>query len=155
MKLYPSMIWCLLLCAYVIVELILDYKNSLSIYAMYFCKQACFICKQKAYWRCTRCLVAAHTKCAPWPDKVIYPISQPGRAVCWRHPTDWRLEKKVNLSFLHQNCSIFLLWQFRIIRLLPNIANINYLLKSTHPILLVLSMNSIWTSQNFIFILNG
>ncbi|XXG58516.1 hypothetical protein AAC387_Pa04g0815 [Persea americana] len=57
-------------------------------------QHACFNCKQKAYWRCMRCTVAAHTKCAPWPERVIYPISQPGRAVCWRHPTDWRLEKK-------------------------------------------------------------
>lgn len=57
-------------------------------------QHSCFICKKKGYWRCTRCIVAAHTECAPWPDKVIYPAGQPGRAVCWRHPTDWRMEKK-------------------------------------------------------------
>ncbi|MCL7033204.1 hypothetical protein MKW94_004180 [Papaver nudicaule] len=56
---------------------------------------ACFICKQNKNWRCVRCPSASHPKCAPWPDKVIYlTTSQPGRAVCWRHPTDWHLEKK-------------------------------------------------------------
>ncbi|XP_026402221.1 histone-lysine N-methyltransferase ASHR3-like [Papaver somniferum] len=56
---------------------------------------ACFVCKQNKNWRCIRCPAASHPKCAPWPDKVIYlTTSQPGRAVCWRHPTDWRLEKK-------------------------------------------------------------
>ncbi|OUZ99581.1 SET domain [Macleaya cordata] len=29
-----------------------------------------------------------------WPDKVIYLTSQPGRAICWRHPTNWQQEKK-------------------------------------------------------------
>ncbi|KAK9084519.1 hypothetical protein Syun_031535 [Stephania yunnanensis] len=57
-------------------------------------QHACFKCKQKGFWRCTRCTIASHSKCAPWQDKVIYLTDQPGRAVCWRHPIDWRLEKK-------------------------------------------------------------
>ncbi|KAK9100058.1 hypothetical protein Scep_023488 [Stephania cephalantha] len=56
-------------------------------------RMACFICRQKGYWRCIRCFIASHTKCAPWPDKVRYFRSQLRRAVCWRHPTDWRFEK--------------------------------------------------------------
>ncbi|WOL08616.1 histone-lysine N-methyltransferase ASHR3-like isoform X1 [Canna indica] len=57
-------------------------------------QHSCFVCKQKAFWRCVRCEVAAHPKCAPWPMDVIYLKNRPGRAVCWRHPSDWRLEKE-------------------------------------------------------------
>ncbi|KAG8639474.1 histone-lysine N-methyltransferase ASHR3 isoform X2 [Manihot esculenta] len=57
-------------------------------------QHACFICKQKLHWRCVRCSIASHDKCGPWPDKVIHLINQQGRAVCWRHPTNWRLDKK-------------------------------------------------------------
>ncbi|KAF6152190.1 hypothetical protein GIB67_019412 [Kingdonia uniflora] len=55
----------------------------------------CFICKQNRSWRCTRCTMASHKKCAPWPwqEKVTPLANQPGR-VCWKHPTDWRWEKK-------------------------------------------------------------
>ncbi|PIA46038.1 hypothetical protein AQUCO_01600362v1 [Aquilegia coerulea] len=52
----------------------------------------CFICKQKNSWHCIRCTMAAHTKCAPWPDRVRY-TSQPRQVICWRHPTDWQLEQ--------------------------------------------------------------
>ncbi|KAK9098041.1 hypothetical protein Syun_025086 [Stephania yunnanensis] len=72
---------------------------ELSAFANFKCPQhACFICRQKGYWRCIRCSIASHTKCAPWPDKVRYFRSQLRRAVCWRHPTDWRFEKEI---FLH------------------------------------------------------
>ncbi|XP_058067820.1 histone-lysine N-methyltransferase ASHR3-like isoform X2 [Magnolia sinica] len=57
-------------------------------------RMACFICNKRGHWRCIRCTIAAHSKCAPWPDNIIYPINQPRQAVCWKHPTDWRLEKK-------------------------------------------------------------
>ncbi|CAL9196123.1 unnamed protein product [Musa hybrid cultivar] len=57
-------------------------------------QHGCFVCKQKAYWRCVRCEVAAHAKCAPWPADVIYLKNRPGRAVCWRHSSDWHLEKE-------------------------------------------------------------
>ena len=59
---------------------------------LFFVLQACFICKQKCFWRCVRCEIASHDKCAAWPDKVIHLSEQPGWAVCWRHPTDWRHE---------------------------------------------------------------
>ncbi|KAG5563893.1 hypothetical protein RHGRI_000174 [Rhododendron griersonianum] len=54
---------------------------------------ACYLCKQKSFWRCVRCMVASHDKCAAFPEGVIHLNNQPGRAVCWRHPEDWRLEK--------------------------------------------------------------
>ncbi|KAI9117622.1 hypothetical protein K1719_011788 [Acacia pycnantha] len=59
---------------------------------------ACFICKQKVHLRCERCTIAFHTKCAPWPDAVMHSKDHPGRAVCWRHPTDWRLDRKHEAS---------------------------------------------------------
>ncbi|KNA23382.1 hypothetical protein SOVF_025220 isoform B [Spinacia oleracea] len=55
-------------------------------------QHACFICKQKFFWRCVRCEVASHDKCAAWPDKVIHLSERPGWTVCWRHPKDWRKE---------------------------------------------------------------
>ncbi|XP_075652282.1 histone-lysine N-methyltransferase ASHR3 [Castanea sativa] len=57
-------------------------------------QHACFICKQKLHWRCVRCPIASHDKCAPWPDQVRHLENQPGKAVCWRHPSDWRLDRK-------------------------------------------------------------
>lgn len=62
-------------------------------------EQACFICKQRVDWRCVRCSIASHDKCAAWPDEVIYLKDRPGKAVCWRHPTDWREDRKVNFFF--------------------------------------------------------
>uniref|UniRef100_A0A5B7BNK0 Putative histone-lysine N-methyltransferase ASHR3 isoform X1 n=1 Tax=Davidia involucrata TaxID=16924 RepID=A0A5B7BNK0_DAVIN len=56
-------------------------------------QHACFICKQKLYWRCVRCTIASHDKCAAFPEYVIHLSNKAGQAVCWRHPTDWRLEK--------------------------------------------------------------
>ncbi|WCJ30169.1 Histone-lysine N-methyltransferase ASHR3 [Euphorbia peplus] len=57
-------------------------------------QHACFRCSQKFDWRCVRCTIASHYKCSPWPNKVIHFIDQPRRAVCWRHETNWRLDKK-------------------------------------------------------------
>ncbi|XP_077238200.1 SET domain group 4 [Tasmannia lanceolata] len=88
-------------------------------------QHSCFICKRKGYWRCKRCTIAAHSKCAPWPDDVIYPRNQPGRAVCWRHPTDWRLEKehavptsdieevfrRLPLPYIEEEFKIDLMWK--------------------------------------------
>ncbi|XP_022988562.1 histone-lysine N-methyltransferase ASHR3-like isoform X2 [Cucurbita maxima] len=54
----------------------------------------CFICKQRLHWKCIRCTIASHDKCAPWPDKVMHLNNQPGKAICWRHPTDWRVDLK-------------------------------------------------------------
>ncbi|GAB4838154.1 hypothetical protein Ancab_027683 [Ancistrocladus abbreviatus] len=57
-------------------------------------QHGCFVCKQKFFWRCIRCGLASHDKCAPWPDKVIHLDDRPGWAICWRHEKDWKLEKK-------------------------------------------------------------
>ncbi|KAH9806245.1 Histone-lysine N-methyltransferase ASHR3 [Citrus sinensis] len=57
-------------------------------------QHACFICRQRLQWRCVRCTIASHDKCAPWPDRVIHLKDQPGRAVCWRHPAKWLLDKQ-------------------------------------------------------------
>ncbi|CAN1328789.1 Histone-lysine N-methyltransferase ASHR3 [Linum perenne] len=56
------------------------------------CSQhTCFVCKQKRQFRCVRCLIAFHDTCAPWP--IIHLTNQLGRAICWRHDDDWRLDK--------------------------------------------------------------
>ncbi|KAI3996606.1 hypothetical protein MKX01_009438 [Papaver californicum] len=73
---------------------------------------ACFVCKQNKNWRCVRCPAVSHPKCAPWPDKVIYlTTSQLGRAVCWRHPTDWHLEKKDEVPTSDVEFQISLMWK--------------------------------------------
>ncbi|XP_004298060.1 PREDICTED: histone-lysine N-methyltransferase ASHR3-like [Fragaria vesca subsp. vesca] len=61
-------------------------------------QHVCFICRQRLHWRCVHCIIASHDKCAAWPDKVIHLVDQPGRAVCWRHPTDWREDRKHAVS---------------------------------------------------------
>lgn len=73
--------------------------NFYFMYGASCCQQACFICRQRLQWRCVRCTVASHDKCAPWPDRVIHLKDQPGRAVCWRHPAKWLLDKQVNFFF--------------------------------------------------------
>ncbi|XP_022882783.1 histone-lysine N-methyltransferase ASHR3 isoform X2 [Olea europaea var. sylvestris] len=58
-------------------------------------QHACFLCKQKnRLWRCIRCPMASHDKCAPFPEHVIRFPDRPQEVICWRHPTDWHLEKK-------------------------------------------------------------
>jgi hypothetical protein len=54
----------------------------------------CFVCKQRTQWRCVKCPMAAHDKHSPWSKEILHLKDQPGRAVCWRHPTDWRLDTK-------------------------------------------------------------
>ncbi|KAG5033562.1 hypothetical protein JHK85_017544 [Glycine max] len=56
-------------------------------------KMLCFICKKKQFRR-VRCKVAFHSKCSPWSDSVLQLKDNPGHTVCWRHPSDWRLDKK-------------------------------------------------------------
>ncbi|KAB1996586.1 hypothetical protein ERO13_D13G210900v2 [Gossypium hirsutum] len=57
-------------------------------------QHVCFVCRQRLQWRCVCCTMASHDKCSPWPDAVIHLKDKPGRAICWRHPTNWRLDKK-------------------------------------------------------------
>ncbi|XP_019414209.1 PREDICTED: histone-lysine N-methyltransferase ASHR3 [Lupinus angustifolius] len=62
-------------------------------------QHACFLCKQKLHLlRCVRCTMAFHHKCAPWPDEVVHLKDHPGQAVCWKHPSDWRLDRKPEAS---------------------------------------------------------
>ncbi|XP_057717819.1 histone-lysine N-methyltransferase ASHR3 [Arachis stenosperma] len=61
-------------------------------------RHACFVCKQKKQLRCVRCTNAFHEKCAPWPEAVVSLQDNPGHAICWRHPSDWRLDGKLEGS---------------------------------------------------------
>ncbi|PKA65475.1 Histone-lysine N-methyltransferase ASHR3 [Apostasia shenzhenica] len=62
-------------------------------------KQACYVCKRRSTCcvRCVHCVIAFHAACAPWPNDVLH--LENGRVVCWRHHSDWHLEKEVD-SFL-------------------------------------------------------
>ncbi|KAM7472886.1 hypothetical protein LguiA_011069 [Lonicera macranthoides] len=58
-------------------------------------QHACFLCKQKFnLWKCVSCELASHEKCTPFPEYVVQLHNRPGQAICWRHPTDWHMEKK-------------------------------------------------------------
>ncbi|CAO2046543.1 unnamed protein product [Urochloa humidicola] len=68
-------------------------------------QHVCMVCKQKNFfWRCGRCTVAAHTKCAPWP--VIHVKEQGGTAICWRHPSNWLLQNE-NADFTNSIEEVF------------------------------------------------
>ncbi|AQK53525.1 Histone-lysine N-methyltransferase ASHR3 [Zea mays] len=68
-------------------------------------QHGCMVCKQKMFfWRCGRCTVAAHTKCAPWP--VVHLKNDQGSAICWRHPSDWLLQNK-NADFTNSVEEVF------------------------------------------------
>ncbi|PAN06987.1 hypothetical protein PAHAL_1G303300 [Panicum hallii] len=68
-------------------------------------QHACMVCKQKMFfWRCGRCTVAAHTKCAPWP--MIHLKDDRGSAICWRHPSDWLLQNE-NADFTNSIEEVF------------------------------------------------
>ncbi|KAK6783634.1 hypothetical protein RDI58_017088 [Solanum bulbocastanum] len=75
-------------------------RLGLSSPKMFKCPQhVCYVCNKKIHlWRCIRCPLASHDKCAAFPEHVIHLNDQPGRVICWKHPSDWRLEK-VNLFF--------------------------------------------------------
>ncbi|KAL0916721.1 hypothetical protein M5K25_014254 [Dendrobium thyrsiflorum] len=57
-------------------------------------QHACFVCNRTNHWHCVRCFIAFHVKCSPWPADVVFLANRPGRAICWRHPSDWRLDKQ-------------------------------------------------------------
>uniref|UniRef100_A0A3Q7H691 Zinc finger PHD-type domain-containing protein n=1 Tax=Solanum lycopersicum TaxID=4081 RepID=A0A3Q7H691_SOLLC len=73
-------------------------RLGLSSPKMFKCPQhVCYVCNKKIHlWRCIRCPLASHDKCAAFPEHVVHLNDQPGRVICWKHPSDWRLEK-VNL----------------------------------------------------------
>lgn len=62
-------------------------------------EQVCFICKKKKQFWCVRCKVAFHSKCSPWSDSMLQLKDHPEHTVCWRHLSDWRLDRKVNFFF--------------------------------------------------------
>lgn len=70
-------------------------RLGLSSPKMFKCPQhVCYVCNKKIHlWRCIRCPLASHDKCAAFPEHVIHLNDQPGRVICWKHPSDWRLEK--------------------------------------------------------------
>ncbi|XP_062078486.1 histone-lysine N-methyltransferase ASHR3 [Humulus lupulus] len=74
------------------IKCVKDKKGSCNVKKFKCPQHACFICKQNPNWRCVKCTMASHDKCAAWPGEVIHLKDQPGRAVCWRHPTDGRLD---------------------------------------------------------------
>ncbi|XP_027348242.1 histone-lysine N-methyltransferase ASHR3 [Abrus precatorius] len=79
-------------------------------------QHVCFICKAKKQLTCVRCKIAFHSKCAPWPDAVMHLKDHPGQAVCWRHPSDWRLDRKevfcrLPLPFISEEFKIDFTWK--------------------------------------------
>ena len=84
---------------------------SCHTYIMSFNVQLCFICKKKQFRR-VRCKVAFHSKCSPWSDSVLQLKDNPGHTVCWRHPSDWRLDKKVNFLFSPESFTIIVYWLY-------------------------------------------
>ncbi|XP_049414250.1 uncharacterized protein LOC125876991 isoform X2 [Solanum stenotomum] len=70
-------------------------RLGLSSPKMFKCPQhVCYVCNKKIHlWRCIRCPLASHDKCAAFPEHVVHLNDQPGRVICWKHPSDWRLEK--------------------------------------------------------------
>ncbi|KAI7758307.1 hypothetical protein M8C21_008825, partial [Ambrosia artemisiifolia] len=53
-------------------------------------QHACFLCKKSFHlWRCSRCHLASHDKCAAYPEYVLHSSDRPSQKICWRHATDW------------------------------------------------------------------
>ncbi|XP_060171692.1 uncharacterized protein LOC132602903 isoform X2 [Lycium barbarum] len=62
-------------------------------------QHVCYVCNKKIHlWRCIRCPLASHDKCAAFPEHVVHLNDQPGRVICWKHPSDWRLLEKHEAS---------------------------------------------------------
>ncbi|XP_027774396.1 uncharacterized protein LOC107026384 isoform X2 [Solanum pennellii] len=72
-------------------------RLGLSSPKMFKCPQhVCYVCNKKIHlWRCIRCPLASHDKCAAFPEHVVHLNDQPGRVICWKHPSDWRMEKEI------------------------------------------------------------
>ncbi|KAL8265406.1 hypothetical protein R6Q59_023536 [Mikania micrantha] len=53
-------------------------------------QHACFLCKKSFHlWRCSRCHLASHDKCAAYPEYVLHSNNHPWKKICWRHAIDW------------------------------------------------------------------
>lgn len=63
-------------------------------------EQACYLCKKSFHiWRCLKCHLASHDKCAAFPEYVSHFSDRPWQKLCWKH--DWP-PLKVNF-FIHQH----------------------------------------------------
>ncbi|KVH93720.1 AWS-like protein [Cynara cardunculus var. scolymus] len=59
-------------------------------------QHACFLCKKKSHlWRCSKCDLASHEKCAAYPEYILHSDEKPAEIICWRHSTDWPPLKSV------------------------------------------------------------
>ncbi|KAI3754530.1 hypothetical protein L1987_54315 [Smallanthus sonchifolius] len=53
-------------------------------------QHVCFLCKKSFHlWRCSRCHLASHDKCAAYPEYVSHSKDHPWQKICWRHAIDW------------------------------------------------------------------
>lgn len=58
-------------------------------------QHACYLCKEKTHlWRCMRCPLASHKKCMAFPQHVLHFPDHQWQGICWRHNSDWRLERE-------------------------------------------------------------
>ncbi|KAK4337623.1 hypothetical protein RND71_042110 [Anisodus tanguticus] len=79
-------------------------------------QHVCYVCNKKIHlWRCIRCTLASHDKCAAFPEHVVHLNDQPGRVICWKHPSDWRLEKEIfnnlPLPYVEEEFKIDINWK--------------------------------------------
>ncbi|XP_031121879.1 histone-lysine N-methyltransferase ASHR3 isoform X2 [Ipomoea triloba] len=83
-------------CQVVVHQLCAIERLGFSSTKQFKCPQhVCFACnKMNHIWRCIKCLIASHDKCAAFPEYVVHLTSHPGRVICWKHHPDWRLEKE-------------------------------------------------------------
>ncbi|XP_071740652.1 histone-lysine N-methyltransferase ASHR3-like [Rutidosis leptorrhynchoides] len=53
-------------------------------------QHACYLCHKKhQLWRCSKCHLASHEKCAAYPEYMLRSNVLPWQMVCWRHVLDW------------------------------------------------------------------
>ncbi|KAK1429775.1 hypothetical protein QVD17_11993 [Tagetes erecta] len=51
-------------------------------------QHACYLCKKRFHlWRCLKCHLASHDKCAAFQEYVSHFNDRPWQKICWRH--DW------------------------------------------------------------------
>ncbi|XP_009803970.1 histone-lysine N-methyltransferase ASHR3-like isoform X2 [Nicotiana tabacum] len=79
-------------------------------------QHVCYVCNKKIHlWRCIRCPLASHDKCAAFPEHVVHLNDQPGRVICWKHSADWHLEKEIfnhlPLPYMEEEFKIDINWK--------------------------------------------
>ncbi|XP_076909671.1 histone-lysine N-methyltransferase ASHR3-like [Bidens hawaiensis] len=49
-------------------------------------QHVCYLCKKSNHiWRCSKCYIASHDKCAAFPEYVLHSSDHPSQAICWKH----------------------------------------------------------------------